>query len=218
MTEREWLQCDDPARLIDHLGYRLTERQARFFAVACCRRIWHRFEEERLRRLVDVAERFARGEAGRKERLAAEVQAVAFLETTLPLSTPLPFDSSPLLAAVFAVWEGPSCHRSYLWSNDPDYPLSQERAAQAALLRDIVVWPGRPVRLHPAWLTPTVRELARAVEQDGDFGRLPILADALEDAGCTDATILAHCRGGLVHVPGCWLVRELTEAPSDRLT
>ena len=60
----------------------------------------------------------------------------------------------------------------------------------------------RRVLVHPTWLTPTVRDLAAAVAQDEDFDRLPILADALEDAGCTDDLILGHCRDrALEHVP-----------------
>jgi hypothetical protein len=42
------------------------------------------------------------------------------------------------------------------------------------------------------------------------FADLPILADALEDAGCTEAAVLAHCRGGGEHVRGCWAVDLLT--------
>ena len=68
----------------------------------------------------------------------------------------------------------------------------------------------RLVRVHPTWLTPTVRDLAGAVADDEDFDRLPILGDALEDAGCTDDIILNHCRDRtLEHVRGCWVVHQL---------
>ena len=61
----------------------------------------------------------------------------------------------------------------------------------------------------PAWLTwnyGTVPAIARHVYDDRAFHDLPILADALEDAGCTDAAILAHCRQPGAHVRGCWVV------------
>jgi hypothetical protein len=77
------------------------------------------------------------------------------------------------------------------------------------LLRDIFGNPFRTVTLDPAWLAwngGTVRKLAQAVYDDRAFDRLPILADALEDAGCTDGEILAHCRSGGEHVRGCWVV------------
>jgi hypothetical protein len=51
-----------------------------------------------------------------------------------------------------------------------------------------------------------VLKLSRAIYDDRAFDRLPVLADALEDAGCTDRTILAHCRSGGEHVRGCWVV------------
>lgn len=63
--------------------------------------------------------------------------------------------------------------------------------------------------LDPAWLAwnnATVPRLAEAIYTDRVFDRMPILADALEDAGCHDAEILAHCRGPGPHVQGCWVV------------
>jgi hypothetical protein len=79
-------------------------------------------------------------------------------------------------------------------------------AVQCTLLRCIFGNPFRSVTLDPSWLTCTVTSLAQAIYTDRAFDRLPILADALEDAGCTDADILAHCRGGGEHVRGCWVV------------
>jgi hypothetical protein len=80
---------------------------------------------------------------------------------------------------------------------------------QCSILRDIFGNPFRPVAVAPAWLTwnnATVPAIARHVYEDRAFHDLPILADALEDAGCTDADLLAHCRGPGPHVRGCWAV------------
>ena len=60
--------------------------------------------------------------------------------------------------------------------------------------------------LSHEWVTPTVRALAEGIYADRAFDRLPILADALQDAGCDDADVLAHCRGPWPHVRGCWVV------------
>jgi hypothetical protein len=79
-----------------------------------------------------------------------------------------------------------------------------EQREQANLLRDIIGNPFRPVTLDPAWLTRTVTGLAAAVYEEQAFDRLPILADALEESGCTSQDILAHCRLPGVHVRGCW--------------
>ena len=74
------------------------------------------------------------------------------------------------------------------------------------LLRCIFGNPFRPIVADPAWLTPTVQAIAAAIYQDRAFDRLPILADALEEAGCTNADVLLHCRQPGEHVRGCWVV------------
>jgi hypothetical protein len=76
----------------------------------------------------------------------------------------------------------------------------------ATLLRDIFGNPFRPVSFDPAWRMGNVLSLAQAIYDERAFERLPILADALEDAGCTNADVLGHCRGGGEHVRGCWVV------------
>ena len=83
---------------------------------------------------------------------------------------------------------------------------SCERTAQTELFRDIFGNPFRPVAADPAWLTPTVQSIAAAIYEDRAFDRLPILADALEEAGCTNADVLLHCRQPAEHVRGCWVV------------
>jgi hypothetical protein len=77
-------------------------------------------------------------------------------------------------------------------------------ARQADLLRELIGNPFRPVALGPAQRTPTVASLAAAIYEESAFDRLPILADALEDAGCADRALLDHLRGGGPHVRGCW--------------
>jgi hypothetical protein len=74
------------------------------------------------------------------------------------------------------------------------------------LLREIFGNPFRPVAVEAYWRTGNVVGLAQAIYQDHAFDRMPILADALEDAGCTNEVVLAHCRGEGPHVPGCWVV------------
>jgi hypothetical protein len=66
--------------------------------------------------------------------------------------------------------------------------------------------PFRPVTLDPRWLTSTVVDLSRIIYEERAFDKLPILADALMDAGCDSEEMLAHCRGQVPHVRGCWVV------------
>jgi hypothetical protein len=87
--------------------------------------------------------------------------------------------------------------------------LTKEFRIQAHLLRDIFGNPFRPVTVDPSWLgwkDGTVVQLARSIYDDRRFGDLPILADALEESGCSDPDILGHCRGPGPHVRGCWVV------------
>jgi hypothetical protein len=87
--------------------------------------------------------------------------------------------------------------------------LTTEQRAQSDLLRDIFGNPFRPVSLNPDWLTwndGTVSKLAQAIYDERRYQDLPALADALEEAGCTNADILDHCRRPGEHVRGCWVV------------
>ena len=81
-----------------------------------------------------------------------------------------------------------------------------QRRQQAALVRDIFGNPFRPVAFDPRWRTADVMGLARAIYDEGAFDRLPLLADALMDAGCEDEQVLGHCRSAGPHVRGCWVV------------
>jgi hypothetical protein len=81
-----------------------------------------------------------------------------------------------------------------------------ESAAHCDIIRDIFGNPFRPATLDPSWLTSTVTALARQMYESRDFSAMPILADALQDAGCSDEAILSHLRGPGPHVRGCWVV------------
>jgi hypothetical protein len=83
---------------------------------------------------------------------------------------------------------------------------NNQEILQAVLLRDIFGNPYLPIALEPDWLTSTVVALAAGIYQNRAFDRMPILADAFQDAGCEHEDILNHCRGDGPHVRGCWLV------------
>ena len=85
--------------------------------------------------------------------------------------------------------------------------LTEEVVRQSDLFRDVFGNPFRPVTCSPEWRTDTAALLARQMYDSRDFSAMPILADALQDAGCDSDDILAHCRDPhATHVRGCWVV------------
>ncbi len=82
-----------------------------------------------------------------------------------------------------------------------------ERRVLAALIRDIFGNPFRAVTFSDSWRTDTALSLAKQMYESRDFSAMPILADALQDAGCDNEGILNHCRDtSATHVRGCWVV------------
>jgi hypothetical protein len=214
----------------------LTDRKQRLHDCACVRRIWHLLLDEDGRRAVELAEGFADGLvdivdlreiqgvvlASRDVRIDRNVLAMNRGE-----SLPHPPDAvnsvCVLGAAAAAAWEfrtgaaplsqaasalsavGVTDH-GYDGRRQINEQLLAEQAHQVVLLRDVFGNPFRPVEFSPDWQTETVVLLARQMYDSRDFSAMPILADALMDAGCDNADVLDHCRGPGPHVRGCWVV------------
>jgi hypothetical protein len=219
MTEAEWLASTQPEPMLEFLRGKANERKLRLFAVACCRRVWHLLVDERSRKAVEVAERFADGAATDQELEAAKHEAWEFtLHIVHEDEHFFHLEQIVLDAADAPAWTAE-------WSADYgcDYggcPLrvvvatqralgTPEAKAQADLVRCIFGSPFRPGSLEPAivqWQERDIMKRAAAIYEERAFDRLPILADALEEAGCTDADMLTHCRGPGPHALGCRVV------------
>ena len=212
MTEAEWMACADPQPMLEFLQGKASDRKWRLFAVACCRRIWHLLTDERSRMAVEIAEQFAEGSKNRTDLLSCWAAAEAVIDPWSSLQE----------AEAFPSWRQTRMerHPGYIadCASDPDVAFAgayeiilvspdQERLKQSLLFRCIFgPLPFRPVTLDPAWLTPTVKQLAEAIYQERAFERMPILADALSDGGCDNQDILNHCRQPGEHVKGCWVL------------
>jgi hypothetical protein len=198
MTEQEWLSCTNPKAMLDFLGDKASDRKLRLFACACCRRIWNLFTDERARTAVDVAERYADGlndeAAWAAAGLGARIAHAEALDTwahnlAVRATSPQGRDAAYQCAAAW----GSKWHRSVL----------------AGMVRDLFVNPFRLFSVAPAWLAwndSIIPHLAQGIYEDRAFDRLPILGDALEEAGCTDQAVLDHLRGPGPHARGCWPV------------
>jgi hypothetical protein len=210
MDAWEWLYCTDPNGMLDLLGARVSDRKQRLFALACCRRLWHLIPVGPCRNAVAVADRFADREATREELVAACNFAWFYIQEAL---VPSVRDSRAIAAQAAAYAADPgspvkSAESACLaagWGSLEGQAV--ERAAQAAIIRDIFGdLPFHRPAVGPSWLTPTVVTMAGGIYAEKGFDLMPVLGDALEDAGCNDASILAHCRGSGEHVRGCWVV------------
>lgn len=217
MTEREWNVCTDPARMLAILEGRQYSRKRRLFACACCRRIWNLLADERSRHAVAVSEQYADKEATKAALLVAQEHAMLgndrFDEYVYPAENAAASVCRPTISPRWiaqlatwavgnrAVWARPGAARAVRHE-----ATDNESIAQAELLRCIFGHIPFRAPVLPASLTQTVIGIARTMYDERAFDRLPVLADALEEAGCSHPDILNHCRQGGVHVRGCWVV------------
>ena len=211
---------------------RTTDRKLRLFACACYHRISHVLPIPDARDGVATAERFADAAALEEERQRVEAHLFALVDAMEGQwrtsrgadRAALEPTYAALALALQALWReapkaayyAPSTAQFHLGSimnpdadtRDPaNSPAGRAEArAQCGLLREIVGNPFRPVEFDPAWRTDTAVSLARTMYESREFGAMPILADALQDAGCDGDAVLNHCRQPGAHVRGCWVV------------
>jgi hypothetical protein len=210
MTEAQWLTTTDPDRLLDAIRAK-SPRKCGLFVCACCRRLWSKLPDPRSRRVVDVAEKFLDGGVSLDELLnaVARARAVPNDHIKMKLGGHRVMEYSPGVVA----WcceeianNGPHLNRchTHIATNSDDFPA--EWNFQSSALRCICRNPFRFVDVESSWLTSTVLALAAGIYEERAFDRLPILADALQDAGCDNEDILKHCQQPGEHVRGCWVV------------
>lgn len=203
MKEADWLSSMDPDQLLDFLHGKVSDRKLRLFACAATRRFLHWLDTEHDRRAIDIAEQMADGTVPQQEYGDAHIRG---------FDHDLGSDDA-YYSAIGAVCIAEVRAAEDLGDGLPSevYRESEarEREVLCALLRDIVGNPFRPNRVDHRWLTwngGAVVKLAATIYDERIFNRLPVLADALEAAGCTDERLLPHCRLPGEHVRGCWAI------------
>jgi hypothetical protein len=236
MTEAEWLTGTELAAQVRFAANLLSPRRQRLLAVGFCRAVAHLFDHpdltsalatiewfadgrdpiselerarQRCRELaLEAYETYARqvdgGDSGGRESVRHELAwAVAYAATS-----PLPVAEVGNRAAQAAAQAQTG---AVLLIPVASTALDAAIAEQLALMRS-VVWevtgnPFRPMTFSPDWRTSTALALAHQMYESREFSAMPILADALQDAGCDNEELLAHCRDPHAkHLRGCWAV------------
>jgi hypothetical protein len=187
LSEEEWLAGTEPHRMGIFLRVRGSERKLRLVKVAECRPFLSKMPNEQCRQAVIAAELFADGLISEGDLIIACRAAL----NTHDLIMQQDFQGCAFARV--------AAEAAYL-------PIRDMSSAPAIYCWDIFGNPFRPISIAPSWLTSTVVALAKGIYNDRAYDRMPILADALQDAGCENADILNHCRGEGVHVRGCWVV------------
>jgi hypothetical protein len=211
MTEEQWLTAPAPLPMLGYVRLLGDDRKRRLFACACARRVWDLLTDAASERAVATAERYADGLAGKKELHAALAEARDAVRAARLLDAR--HGNAVACAAMTVTDSILTLDRQAAWlaayaraTNRAE--LRAELRVQADLVRDLFGNPFRPpVAVDAAWLEwdgGAVRRLAHTVYAERAFDHLPVLADALEDAGCADADLLGHLRGRGAHALGCW--------------
>lgn len=220
MTAIEWETAIDPRRMLWVGKSQSSARKLRLVAVAFCRRILHLLapigDEDRL--AVEIAEQCADElmPLGMLKQWHDKADLTAYSIGNFPAAwTPTHYALGAMGEVVNPDPYEAANNTQWLTqlALHPDYtPLggeligTHEHPIQCNIIRDICGEIFRSIILDPAWLTATVATIAIQMYESRDFEPIPILADALEEAGCDNADILTHSRGPGPHFRGCWVV------------
>ncbi|MDY3561655.1 hypothetical protein R5W23_002936 [Gemmata sp. JC673] len=208
MTEHEWLASASPVAMLHHLNADGNARKPLLYAAALLAsrpalltpalKLWERAIESVL--------------TGRRATKALDCIQTATEYESQHLFGPFPPSArahyAAIADAVFWAWQHADTDYEFGIYHSPVLPekLEPVRRANADLVRDIFGNPFRPVSFAPEWRTDTATAIARQMYDSRDFSAMPVLADALQDAGCDNEDVLAHCRDPQqVHVRGCWV-------------
>jgi hypothetical protein len=234
MEELIWSHTNSLRTMLDLLRHSPTPRKLRLTAAAIGRYLLERLSNSVYQPVVDVVELVADTRVGKKEiRKVRQGIASAVEEATQAVYRDhanrdlsdwelgwkvngLPtvwlarvvesiLNTRDLDAVALVSFAGAT---TQVWNNGvPDPSKFEQEVRHCALFRDVFSNHFRPITFDPNWRTETSVLIARGMYESRDFSAMPILADALQDAGCENADILTHCRDeSLTQVRGCWVV------------
>jgi hypothetical protein len=234
MTESDWLACTTrPADMLRQVARTAAARKLQLVGCACCRLVWEHIPEVGAAAVADLERCYDGPAAGVPSTEARSELVRAFTrsgETGVDSVGYAGLAAAYAVAAYAVVLSLPAgglgaCLQYTQAAAARAAPARQKDAAARRvrrqicnLFREVIGNPFRPWTAVPDFLgggvvqpdgrtvrlTETVRHLARGIQAEQAFDRLPILADALEEAGFTDPELLDHCRRPGGHVRGCW--------------
>jgi hypothetical protein len=201
MDEQEWLSAKTTEELLRLSPGRVSGRRLRLFACQCARST-HGFNDAICHRAIEVAEQIAEGTAEPAEQLTVFDQVQVLCDTVANADWYVAHAARAVL--------DPNAHQAAAQAHEHLAGFEAEAGGGTTWYcihwaRDIFGNPFRPVDFAP-WRTDTAVALARQMYKAREFSVMPILADALQDAGCDNEEALSHCRGAGPHVRGCWVV------------
>ena len=232
MNEHQWLTADQVPWLLSHAEMVVTHRELALFQIECARQLIEVEDDSELSHLCMKVEDSLQGDALSTDvetvRTATHRYAVASAELLFQGVAEAHgrnrhFVRQLSQAAVAANLLQEAVSPGGWWRATTDIDEGPELAFYCAfdgfrevwcqqnipLLRCIVGNPFHPVTFDPSWRTEAAIGLALRMYDDRDFAAMPILADALEEAGCENADVLSHCREPGPHARGCWVVDEV---------
>jgi hypothetical protein len=194
--------------MIRFISDRFSDRKLRLFLVGMARLNWDKLPPGELRDAIETAEKHADGLASDqhidtlRDRFYRFARTEATAEEREWLRPPknVWFHSARMTTYPSRMLRTLSANSNWRVEVAPLH------SSLAPVARCIFGNPFRPVTINSACLTPTVKALAEQIYNDRAFDRMPVLGDALEEAGCTVKEVLEHCRNGGEHVRGCWVV------------
>jgi hypothetical protein len=198
-------------RALDGLARTLSDRKYRLLMTGLFRSLGEFASHPKLRAACEHIEHFA--DAGRSPRRLQQARGAVLQVRQEVTGRKWGTDpASAILQLCLAVYEA-ACHvRASFWSLVDAVKLHHQCDERAAafrtvpIFRDIIGTHFQNLPFLPVWRTSTVVALAQQMYDSRDFAAMPILADALQDAGCDSDSVLSHCRGDGPHVRGCWVI------------
>jgi hypothetical protein len=222
MSMPDWLMTINPTPMLHYLDGRMSGRKMRLLVAGACLRINHLLPD-RCRIAATALELYADslistekyreawGQAEIECRMCATDPPDATMYAAESVLIPSPpttpsVESALSIAAMAYGTDAASRVSEEVYDTAQELNRSFAAEEQAHLVRCLFGNPFTPVNLNSAWLTSTVLALAHGIYSEKAFDGMPILADALQDAGCDNEDILSHCRSDGSHVRGCWVV------------